>query len=119
MIIIFAIEDDKGLESLISSEFSDTPCFYWVNVETEESGCIDNRGRHVDDSGKASAKQVGDLEAEAIVVKEIGCAAVNRLRGAGVTAYLAQADIIKDNLEMFNSGKLSVIRAGECDSSCK
>jgi len=81
MILAFPVGDNKGLESFVYGDFGSAPSFFWYNTETSESGITDNSGCDYDDGGKEAVASVGTLGVEAVIAKEIGCAAVNRLRG--------------------------------------
>ena len=117
MKIFFPVNDDKGPDSVIVEEFAVASGFYWVQTDTGKSGYVDNEC--TDDYGKTAAQVLGELGAEAVVVRNIGCAAVNRLRGKSVDAYYADGGSVQENVDKCGAGQLRLIRSGECDNSCK
>ena len=120
MIIAYPVDWNNGLESRISEDFAEADSFILFDTETGKmENAVHMRGKSIADSSRKAALLISESGAEAVVVKLIGCAAVNRLRGLGVTAYTSRSGILKDDIELCRSDKLTAIRAGECDNSCK
>lgn len=119
MKILFPVETNSGLESRIFPDFWKAPAFFWYDTETEDYGTASNDGYEEDDYGKISAESAGDLGAEVIIAKEIGCAPVNRLRGFGVEAYFSKGETVMENIKLFQQQNLRRMFSGECDGSCK
>lgn len=109
MIIALAVNEKRETES-----YSSASGFLWFDTGSEEADYAENAG-----NSRENAKLLGDIGAEELIVKEIGCADVNRLRGFQITVYKSETGIVKDDLSLFKAGKLSIIRTGDCDSGCK
>ncbi|MGD9808019.1 MAG: NifB/NifX family molybdenum-iron cluster-binding protein [Deferribacterales bacterium] len=119
MKILFPTGDNAGLESSVYKDFADAPTFLWFDTETGGHGFADNDGCGEDDGGKSAVLSASETGVETVIVKEIGCAAVNRLRGHRIDAYASKGGTISEDIELFKANALRRIFAGECDGSCK
>jgi len=119
MKILFPVKDNCGLESSVASDFATAPHFLWVDTDTNEFGCVDNDGCDEEDGGKSAVVSASETGAEAVIAIEIGCAAVNRLRGHQIDAYASKGGTIGEDVALFRENSLRRIFAGECDGSCK
>lgn len=119
MKILFPIKENNSLDSYVAADFATAPMFFWYYIDTGEYGCIDNDGCDENDGGKSAVESAAETGSEAVIAIEIGCAAVNRLRGKQADTYASKGGTVGENVELFKSGSLRRVFAGECDGSCK
>jgi len=102
----FAVQRDEGLESRVYNHFGSAPMF--VVVETGAAGVetIHNQDLNHSHGACSPMKALGGQQIDALVVGGIGGGALMRLNALGVKVYAAEAQTIRENLQLLSSNRL-------------
>jgi len=106
MKVIFPVQEDKGMDSMVFGHFGSAPMFVMVDTDTDTPVLIQNQeADHV--HGQCQPVQaIGGRDVDAIVVGGIGMGALNKLMQAGIITYRAVDGTIADNMALIKAGKL-------------
>lgn len=106
MKICFPVETDMGMESDIFGHFGSAPFFVVVNTEDNTTTTINNQDLgHI--HGQCNPmKALNGKMVDAIVVGGIGGGAITGLNNMGIKVYKASTGMIKEDLQLFNTGSL-------------
>lgn len=99
-------------ESEVYGHFGSAPAFILVDTDANSITAIDNSDREHTHGMCDPVKALGVHEVDGVVVAGIGGGALNRLRGAGITVYKAAARTVRENIGLFNLGKLEPYQPG-------
>ncbi len=108
MKIAFPIEKKNGLESLISNHFGQAPEFIIVDIQTREFQFIQNNKLSGEKSGCKSHFFSEYPDVTAIVTDCIGDGSIRNLNKAGIKVFKAKNESVQKNIDLFNSGSLSL-----------
>jgi predicted Fe-Mo cluster-binding NifX family protein len=102
----FAVQRDEGLESKVYNHFGSAPMF--ILVETGASGVqtIHNQDLNHSHGACSPMKALGGQKIDALVVGGIGGGALMRLNAMGVRVFAAQAQTVRENLDLLSRNSL-------------
>ncbi|HWQ89536.1 MAG TPA: NifB/NifX family molybdenum-iron cluster-binding protein [Desulfitobacteriaceae bacterium] len=102
--------DDKSMETAICMSFGRTPYFLIYNTESKEGFFIDNSAAvSQGGAGIKAAQTVADNQVRALLTPRCGENAAEVIKAADIKIYKTITDSIKDNINAFNDGKLSLL----------
>lgn len=102
--------DDKSLESKVCISFGRTPYFLIHDTDTKENTFLDNGAAASQGGAGIKASQaVVDEKVSALITPRCGQNAADVLNAANVKIYKTINDSIKENIEAFEKGKLSLL----------
>lgn len=102
--------DDKSMETSICMSFGRTPYFLIYDTETKESIFLDNSAAASQGgAGIKAAQTVADNQVRALLTPRCGENAAEVIKAADIKIYKTITDSIKDNIDAFNDGKLSML----------
>lgn len=102
--------DDKTMETNVCISFGRTPYFLIYDTESKESAFLDNAAiASQGGAGILAAQTIVDNNAEALLTPRCGENAANVINAANIKIYKTMNDSLKDNLDAFNEGKLSLL----------
>ncbi|MDD2217406.1 MAG: NifB/NifX family molybdenum-iron cluster-binding protein [Eubacteriales bacterium] len=106
-----AIPVDEGiLESNVCISFGRTPYFLIYDTETKESVFIDNSAAaSTGGAGIKAAQAIVDNKADALLTPRCGENAADVLKAAEIKIFKTTSESIKDNIDAFIEGKLSLL----------
>lgn len=106
MRICFPIENDKGLDSLISDHFGSTPLFLVADTVSGETTTISNSDQRHAHGACNPLQTLQGSRIEGIAVRNIGAGAVGHLTRAGLRVYKAVGDTVRENVEKLTANAL-------------
>lgn len=102
--------DEKDIGTNVCESFGRTPYYLIYDTDTEKSEFIDNSAAaSAGGAGIKAAQIIVDTKADALLTPRCGENAANVLEAAGVKIYKTQGTSVKDNIDAFISGKLSLL----------
>ena len=102
--------DEKALESNVCVSFGRTPYFLIYDVETKESIFIDNSAAtSTGGAGIKAAQIIVDNKADVLLTPRLGENAAEVLKPAEIKIYKTTFASVKDNIDAFIDGKLSLL----------
>ncbi len=102
--------DEKNLDSGVCASFGRTPYFLIHDLEAKESKFIDNpAAASAGGAGIKAAQLVIDNGANALLAPRLGVNAAEVLEAAGIKIYKSTAASVKENIDAFAGGKLSLL----------
>jgi predicted Fe-Mo cluster-binding NifX family protein len=102
--------DDKSMETSICMSFGRTPYFLIYDTETKESIFLDNSAAASQGgAGIKAAQTVADNQVRALLTPRCGENAAEVIKAADIKIYKTITDSIRDNIDAFNDGKLSLL----------
>lgn len=102
--------DERGLESSVCISFGRAPFFLIYDLDTKESVFLDNSAAaSTGGAGIKAAQIIVDSKASALLTPRCGENAVDVLKAAGVKIYKTATGSVKDNLDAFIDGKLTLL----------
>ncbi|NLM16099.1 MAG: dinitrogenase iron-molybdenum cofactor biosynthesis protein [Candidatus Riflebacteria bacterium] len=102
--------NEKKAEGTINPSFGRAPYFLIYNTETKETVFVDNKAMESrGGAGIKAAQTLADNNVEALLVPRLGENAADALNAAEIKIYKTINDSIKDNIEAFAAGKLSLL----------
>jgi predicted Fe-Mo cluster-binding NifX family protein len=107
MKIGFAVQRDEGLESQVYNHFGSAPMFVVVETGAAEVQTIHNQDMNHSHGACSPMKALGGQQIDALVVGGIGGGALMRLNAMGVKVYAAEAQTIRENLDLLSRNRLS------------
>ncbi len=114
MKICFPVQNDNGIESTVYNHFGSAPVFVVFDTDTSSVASINNRDQHHVHGACNPMKALENQKVDAIVVGGIGAGALTRLNQMGITVYSSQGSTIRENLSMFHTKSLPMLRVQEC-----
>lgn len=112
MKVCFPVKKNFERDSEVYGHFGSAPAFVVVDTVSGGVTAIDNADRS---HAHGRCNPVGALaghEVDTVVAGGIGDGALTRLMQAGITVYKARARTVRENLELFLSGKLAMCQPG-------
>jgi predicted Fe-Mo cluster-binding NifX family protein len=106
MKIAFPAEIDKGFESIVYNHFGSANFFIIVDSETDDTEVVLNQDLGHQHGKCQPLKALGGKNIDVVVVGGIGGTAMTKLKKSGAKIFKAVDGTVKENLELFNSGKL-------------
>lgn len=102
--------DKKTLESDVCVSFGRTPYFLVYDTETQESVFIDNSAvASTGGAGIKAAQTIADQKAKALLTPRCGENAADVLKFADIKIFKTASGSVKDNIDNFIDGKLSLL----------
>lgn len=102
--------EGKTFDSDVCASFGRTPYFLIYNADTKESEFIDNSAAvSTGGAGIKAAQIIVDKKAEVLIVPRLGDNAADVLKPAGVKVYKTINTSVRDNIDAFAAGKLSLL----------
>ena len=102
----FAVQSDEGLESKVYNHFGSAPLFVVVETGAAKVQTIQNQDLNHSHGACSPMKALGGQKIDALIVGGIGGGALMRLNAMGVKVYAAEAQTIRDNLELLSRNRL-------------
>ncbi len=102
----FAVQRDEGLESKVYNHFGSAPMFVVVETGAAEAKAIHNQDLNHTHGACSPMKALGGQQIDALVVGGIGGGALMRLNAMGVKVYAAEAQTIRENLQLLSRNRL-------------
>lgn len=107
MKVCVPVEVNEGLESKPFGHFGSAPMFVVYDLESDKLSQIDN-GDLGHEHGKCQPiKALSGNVVDAVIVGGIGQGAIVKLNSMGIKVFKAQANTIKENIELFKANKLN------------
>lgn len=102
--------DDKTTQSKVCVSFGRAPYFLIYDTDTQESVFINNSGAASQGgAGIKAAQTVVDSEASVMLTPRCGQNAAQVIQAADIKIYKTINDTIKDNIDAFSAGKLTLL----------
>lgn len=102
--------DDKSMETTVSQSFGRTPYFLIYDTESKESIFLDNgAAASQGGAGIKAAQSIVDNKVSALLTPRCGENAAQVINVANIKLYKTINESIKDNIDAFNDGKLSIL----------
>ena len=102
----FAVQRDEGMESQVYNHFGSAPMFVVVETGAAEVQTIHNQDLNHSHGACSPMKALGGQKIDALGVGGIGGGALMRLNSLGVKVYAAEAQTIRENLELLSRNRL-------------
>lgn len=107
MKVCIPVEVNEGLDSKPFGHFGSAPMFVVYDLENDKLSQIDN-GDLGHEHGKCQPiKALSGNVVDAVIVGGIGQGAIVKLNSMGIKVFKAQANTIKENIELFKANKLN------------
>ncbi len=106
------LEKEFDGKKLVNLHFGKSNLFAIVDTETREVKVLKNPALHLERGrGKFIAEMLKKEGVKAVLVKEMGPGAFNKVTGFGMTVYLIPAEVkfLNEAVELFKEGKLEVL----------
>lgn len=108
MQLAISLQDDKGMDSTVSSTFGNSPYFMFIN---SDNGFFKIRPNLVKantaDPAIQTARMVAEQNVEAVISNKFTQIAYEVLNTAGIWIYIFLDSIVEEALKAFRRGKLS------------
>lgn len=102
--------DDKSMETNVCISFGRTPYFLIYDTESKESIFLDNSAAASQGgAGIKAAQTIVDNNASALLTPRCGENAAEVIKAANIKIYRTVNDLIMDNINAFNEGKLALL----------
>jgi predicted Fe-Mo cluster-binding NifX family protein len=102
--------DEKSMESTVCPSFGRAPYFLIYDTESKESLFIDNSAAaSAGGAGIKAAQMIVDNKAAALLTPRLGENAAEALKSAEIKIYKTKSASVKDNIDAFIAGNLSVL----------
>ncbi|MBU2513611.1 NifB/NifX family molybdenum-iron cluster-binding protein [bacterium] len=103
MKVCLPVEMDKALESQVSDHFGSATCFMVFDEESGELKPHENTNIDHEPGQCNPLSSFGENIPDIVIVKGMGAGALKKLMEAGVKVFRAEADTIKENLDILTS----------------
>ena len=104
--------DEKSLDSNVCVSFGRTPYFLIYDVDTKESVFLDNSAAaSTGGAGIKAAQTIVDNKANVLLTPRCGENAAEVLKSADIEIFKTTSASVKDNIDAFIDGKLSLLDA--------
>jgi predicted Fe-Mo cluster-binding NifX family protein len=114
MKVCFPVFKAEGLESKVYGHFGSAPAFIVVETDNNNIATITNKDQHHVHGACNPLKALNDNKVDAIVVGGIGAGALSRLNQLGIKVFQAQAQTVKENIEMLKAQNLFEMTLQQC-----
>ncbi|NMA67503.1 MAG: dinitrogenase iron-molybdenum cofactor biosynthesis protein [Clostridiaceae bacterium] len=102
--------EEKSLESNVCASFGRTPYFLIYDTDTKKSEFLDNSAvSSTGGAGIKAAQMIVDHDASILITPRLGENAANVLKCAEIKIYKTKTSLVKENIDAFISGKLSML----------
>lgn len=102
--------DKKDIGTNVCTSFGRTPYFFIYDTETKESLFIDNSAAaSTGGAGIKAAQTIVDNKVNALLTPRCGENAAEVLNAADIKIYKTTSASVKDNIDAFVDGKLSLL----------
>lgn len=102
--------EDKTMEASVYQSFARAPYFLIYDIETNKSVFLDNSAvASQGGAGIKAAQTIVDSKAEALLTPQCGENAASAIKAAGIKMYKTVNGSIRDNINLLNEGKLSLL----------
>ena len=102
--------DEKSLDSNVCVSFGRTPYFLIYDVDTKESVFLDNSAAaSTSGAGIKAAQTIVDNKANVLLTPRCGENAAEVLKSADIEIFKTTSASVKDNIDAFIDGKLSLL----------
>ena len=102
--------DEKSLDSNVCVSFGRTPYFLIYDVDTKESVFLDNSAAaSTGGAGIKAAQTIVDNKANVLLTPRCGENAAEVLKSADIEIFKTTSASVKDNIDAFIDGKLSLL----------
>lgn len=117
MKIAFAVDSNKGLDSIVSTRFGRAAGFVVYDSESKAVLYVDNNQnlQAAQGAGIQAAQNILDTGADAAVTVHMGPKAFNVLKKAGTKIYLVDAQLISEVAEKIISGDLQAVENADVE----
>lgn len=112
MKMCFPVREDTGLESVVYEHFGSAPIFMIYDSGSKELKAVNNADVHHSHGMCHPLKALGGEEIDAVILGGIGTGALGKLNAMGVKVLKADGRTIKDNVALYEDGKLGEITTG-------
>lgn len=112
MKLCFPVNEEKGLESEVYNHFGSAPMFVVYDSETKKIRIVENNNKHHAHGMCMPVQALGGETVDAVILGGIGAGARGKLNAMGIRVLKAEGKTIKDNVALFEEGKLSEITTG-------
>ncbi len=102
MKVCFPVAEMNGLESEVYGHFGSAPVFMVVDTRNSDVAVIQNRDKDHAHGTCNPLKALNNEQVDAIVVGGIGAGALNKLNQQGIKVFQAQAQTVKENIQMLS-----------------
>lgn len=102
----FAVQKDEGLESKVYNHFGSAPMFVVVETGAAKVQTIHNQDLNHSHGACSPMKALGGQKIDALIVGGIGGGALMRLNAMGVKVFAAEAQTIRENLDLLSRNRL-------------
>jgi len=102
----FAVQSDEGLESRVYNHFGSAPLFVVVETGAAKVQTIQNQDLNHSHGACSPMKALGGQKIDALIVGGIGGGALMRLNAMGVKVFAAEAQTIRENLDLLSRNRL-------------
>lgn len=101
----------KEMSSEVDPRFGRAKWFIVIDTETGQAEAYDNAVNlsAAQGAGIQTAKNVADLQAEAVITGNVGPNAFKTLKAANVKVYLAEKQTVLEAIDSFKANKLSEV----------
>jgi predicted Fe-Mo cluster-binding NifX family protein len=106
MKLCFPVKTPDAIESEVYGHFGSAPAFLVVDPESREVTTVHNVDQDHVHGMCQPLRALDGHRVDGIVVAGIGQGALMKLAQAGIAVYQAVDRTVKENLELFNAGKL-------------
>ncbi len=120
MIIAFATEDKKGLDSMISQHFGKAPYYIFVKVENGDTKeVLEYESPFLSGHSPGEVPEfVHNHGASVIISGGMGQRAVQNFENLGITPVVGVSGRVADILSDFIKGKLKDYKGSPCNEGC-
>ncbi len=112
----FPVQKDEGLESQVYGHFGSAPVFIVIDTEGNGVQRVSNRDLAHVHGACNPVMALGGQKIDILVVGGIGGGALMKLNAMGIKVFEAEAQTVKENLEMVKEKKLQEV---SMDRSCR
>ncbi|QVK18208.1 NifB/NifX family molybdenum-iron cluster-binding protein [Mycoplasmatota bacterium] len=103
--------DDKSILTSVCMSFGRTPYFLIYDTESKESVFLDNSAvASQGGAGIKAAQTIVDNKVSVLLTPRCGQNAAEVLKAANIEIYKTMNDCIKDNINAFIEGKLTMLK---------
>ncbi|NLK22208.1 MAG: dinitrogenase iron-molybdenum cofactor biosynthesis protein [Epulopiscium sp.] len=102
--------DEKNMNTKVCISFGRAPYFLFYDTETKEGLFHDNSAAaSTGGAGIKAAQMIVDNKADILLTPRCGQNAANVLKAADIKIYKTNNISVKDNIDAFTNGKLSLL----------
>jgi predicted Fe-Mo cluster-binding NifX family protein len=112
MKLCFPVSEDAGLESVVYEHFGSAPLFVIYDSEKKDVRAIQNSDAHHAHGMCHPLKALDGESVDAVILGGIGTGALTKLNAMGVKVLKADGKTIRDNVGLYDEGKLGEITTG-------